>query len=174
MRGPDYKGSAKFTLDGAGRMVQIFKEFPQEGFYKPVREGFKKAALPVKKAMISKLPSEIKAVKKAIIIKQSRRSLVTNVGVYAKQGVYVNRRGERWDPWTLAYWFNYGTYANRSPLHSFQSPRRGRSRNKPGGIRPEFFIEDAWEASKDMAAAELEKYWADYLVKLCNKYNIKQ
>jgi hypothetical protein len=172
MRGPDYKGTVKYTLDGDGRMIEVFRKFADEGFYKPVKAGFRKAAVPVRKAMIANIPGAISPIKKAVIIKQSRRALVTTVGVYAKQGVYVNRRGQHWDPWTLAYWFEYGTYANRSPLWHFLNPRRGRTRNRPGGIKPDFFIERGWESSKDQAASELEKYWAKNIDELCNKYGL--
>jgi hypothetical protein len=173
MRGPDYRGSVKYTLDGDGKMIEVFRKFADEGFYKPVKAGFRKAAVPVRKAMAAGVPRQISPIKKAIKVKESRRGLVTMVGVFAKQGVYVNRRGKQWDPWTLANWFEYGTYANRASFHKFQNARKGRSRNRPGGIKPNLFLEQAWESSKDQAASELEKYWEKNIEELCNKYNVK-
>jgi hypothetical protein len=170
MRGPDYKGSARFALDGAGRMIEILQEFPEQGMRKPILAGFRKAAIPVKKAMIDSIPSKISAVKKAIKIKSARRALVMNVGVYAKSGFYVNRRGIKWDPYQLAYWFNYGTYANRSPGHQFVRERGRYTKDKPGGIRADLFIERALENSIDSAARELEVTWANEISKLCDKY----
>ena len=162
--------SENFVLEGADRMIRIFREFPEEGFNKPVMDGFRKAALPVKKAIIAGIPSEIAEVKKAVKVKSNMRLLVTSVGFFRNAGVYVNRRGIKWDPFQLAYWFNYGTYANRSPYHQFVRERSRLTRDRKGGIKPDLFVENAWENSKDAAARELEKEWARKIQELCDKY----
>lgn len=163
---------ANFTLVGSDNLIRVLREFPEEGFRKPVMAGFRKAAVPVKKAMVDSVPDRIKSVKAAIKVKQSRRGLVMDIGFRAKAGVYRNSRGKDWDPYQLAYWFNYGTYANRSPFHEFKKARGRLSNTRKGGIRPDLFVEGAVENSLPQAAAELEKEWALQIQKLCDKYGV--
>lgn len=166
--------SIKYTLVGSDHILKVFREFPQEGYRKPVMMGFKKAAVPVRKAIVQAIPSRIKAVKAAVKVKPSRRGLILNVGVYAKNGMYVNSRGKKWDPFQLAYWFNYGTYENRAPNHEFVRPRNRKTADRKGGIKPDLYVEKAWNNSSARAKEELEKEWARQISKLCDKYGATQ
>jgi hypothetical protein len=161
---------SNFTLEGADNMIKVFREFPEEGYRKPIAKGFIKAAGVVAKAMKAAVPAAISPVKKAIKVKSSRRELVTGVGVFLKQGVYVNRRGMKWDPFQLGYWFNYGTYARRAASHQFVRARSKQTMDRSGGIHADLFIERGWESSKEAAAKELERVWAEETSKLCDKY----
>lgn len=164
------KEAIKYTLIGSNHILKVFKEFPEEGYRKPIMAGFKKAAIPVKKAIVSAIPARIKSIKVAVKSKPSRKGLIYNIGFYSKAGVYVNSRGKKWDPFQLAYWFNYGTYANRSPGHNFVKARRRETADRKGGITPDLFIEKGWENSSSAARNELEKEWAKQISKLCEKY----
>ena len=150
--------TSNFKLDGYENIVSIFREMPEDGYRKPVIAAFKKAAEPVKKAMISNLPSGLNPLKKVIkSVSGKGKSMTHAVGVYGNQGKYVNRRGQQWDPYQLIYWHNYGTLANRSVNHPFQNKRRKPSDNWKGGIKPGLFVEKAWNDSRVKAQIEFEK-----------------
>ncbi len=147
-----------FTLLGAENLQRIFREFPEKGYRKPVIAAFRKAAEPVKKAMISRLPGNLKALRRAIKIKPGKgKSMTLAVGIFARQGVFRNSRGQDWDPYQIAYWHNYGTLARRDSDHSFVTPRRKKTASYQGGIRPLRFVEAAWEESKGPAQQQFEK-----------------
>ena len=159
-----------FTLLGAENIQRIFKEFPEYGYRRPVIAGFRKAAEPVKKAMIANLPSFIKPIRKAVKVKPGKgKSMTLSVGVFSGQGVFRNRRGQDWDPYQIAYWHNYGTLANRDTGHSFKTPRRRTTARYRGGIRPLRFIEKAWEQSKAQAQNEFEKKVDEDITKFLEK-----
>ncbi|MZP67227.1 MAG: hypothetical protein GT597_13900 [Bacteroidales bacterium] len=140
--------NTEFEIDGYGNLIAIFRKMPEDGYRKPVMAAFRKAAVPVKRAIIASLPSYLKGVKTAVKIKPGKgKKLVLAVGVYGNTGVYVNRRGVGWDPYMLVYWHNYGTLSNRAPGHSFQYRRRKKSAHWKGGIRPRFFVDRAVESS---------------------------
>jgi hypothetical protein len=157
-----------FTVDGFDNIVTIMREMPEDGYRKPVIQGFKKAALPVKRAMIASLPSGVRSLKSIIKAKPGKgKSMTLAVGAYGRQGMYVNRRGQHWDPYMLLYWHNYGTLSMRDPGHHFIYPRKKPSLNWKGGIRPKNFIDRAWESSRSEALrvfeSEYEKAHLDFL-----------
>lgn len=155
-----------FVLLGSENLQRIFRDFPEKGYRKPVIAAFRKAAEPVKKAMISNLPPSLRALRKAIKVKPGKgRSLTLAVGIYANAGVYRNSRGQDWDPYQIAYWHNYGTLANRDSQHSFVTPRRKKTVSWQGGIKPLRFMEKAWEESKVRAQQEFEKKAAEETTK---------
>lgn len=150
------------TLEGEKEVIKIFKDLEVKGYQKPVKAAFKKAAQPVKKAMASTLPSNLKGVKKILQIKAGRgKSLTAAVGFYGNKGVYINSRGKAWNPYMLVYWQNYGTLANRDGQHKFLRPRTNKSAHKKGGIRPLRFVERAWELSQQQANKTFEKAWQE-------------
>jgi hypothetical protein len=158
-----------YVIKGADRFMEILKEYPEMGYKRPVMIGFRKAALPVKKAMISNLPSYIKDLKKYIKIKQGKgKSLTMSVGSFGRQTVYQNSKGQEWDPYQLFYWHNYGTLARRDPGHFFQNSRRKTSRGWKGGITPRLFFEKAWEQSKAEAQKAFEKSVDEQVTKWLN------
>jgi len=141
-----------FTLTGTENLKRMFSQFPERGYRKPVIAAFRKAADPVKKAMISNLPANLKVLKKAVKIKPGKgKSLTLAVGFYANQGVYRNSRGQQWDPYQLAYWHNYGTLSRRTSGHTFVKPRGKLSAHKKGGITPGLFVERAWNEASGQA-----------------------
>lgn len=149
---------AGFTLEGHNELKQIFRDFPEYGYRKPVMAAFRKAAKPVVSAMASNLPSELKKMKKILKTTAGKgKSLTMSVGFKGGLGMYQNRRGQMWDPWQLIYWFNYGTLSNRLGTHDFKTPRKSKSSGRKGGIKPGLFVEKAWEDSKGAAQKEFEK-----------------
>jgi hypothetical protein len=139
---------ANFTLEGDENLKRMFSEFEQEAYRKPVIRCFKKAALPAKKAMIAAVPESLSPIKKIIRIKAFPKDMSLWVGAFKRQGVYVNKANQKWDPFQLAYWHNYGTMANRDPSHRFASPRRNKTSSRMGGIKPLRFIEKGWDQSQ--------------------------
>ena len=150
--------SSNFELIGAENLKRIIREFPENGYIKPVKAAFRKAADPVKKAIVTNLPGSLKGLKKAVKIKPGKgKSLTMAVGIYSGNGVFRNTRGQDWDPYMIAYWHNYGTLSNRDREHSFKKQRRSISADFQGGIRPQRFVERAWDQSKTQAQKEFEK-----------------
>jgi hypothetical protein len=149
---------ANFTLTGTDNLLKIFREYPEMGYRKPVIAGFRQAAIPVKKAMISNLPSALSPLKKIIKIKPGRgKSMTLAVGAYGRQGMYRNSKGQMWDPWQILYWHNYGTLSRRAASHTFITPRKKVSMNRSGGIAPGLFFEKAWEQSQGEAQKKFEE-----------------
>jgi hypothetical protein len=144
--------SSNFTFTGIENLRNIFRNFPEGAYRKPLIAAFRKAAAPVKTAMAANLPSTLKPLKKILMVKAGKgKSLTLAVGFFGRQGVYVNRRGQKWDPYMLVYWHNYGTLANRSGEHSFQNARRKPSVNWTGWIKAGLFVEKAIEQSMPQA-----------------------
>jgi hypothetical protein len=153
--------SANVTFTGTENLKRIFAEFPEKGYRKPLNAAFQKAAVPVKKAMISNLPSNLSSLSKAIKAKSSRASKgepSLAVGVFSSGGkVFVNSRGVSWNPWVMALWHNYGTLGSRATgSHTFTSPIRKKSFGRKG-ITAGLFIEKGWEQSKDTAQSTFEE-----------------
>jgi hypothetical protein len=168
MSAPDFK------LDGYGNIVQMFRQMPADGYRKPVVAAFRKAAEPVKKAMISNLPSSLSKLKRVIKIQPGKgKSMTLAVGFYGRQGMYRNSKGVLWDPYMLLYWNNYGTLSNRAPGHSFQYPRRRISANRRGGIRAGFFVERAVEQSMPGAIKTFESAYLEEHEKFLQKLAAK-
>lgn len=157
-----------FNIEGTENLKEIFKGFPEKAYRRPVIAGFKKAALPVKRAMVAALPSNLKPLKKIVLIKPGR-GLALNVGFYFGKGKYKNKRGQSWDPYQLAYWHNYGTLKSRSATHTFRYPIRKKSQNRLG-VAPGLFVERAWENSKN----EVQKIFEDTLDKEITKFFEKE
>jgi hypothetical protein len=152
--------SSNFTLTGTQELQNIFRNFPEGAYRKPLNAAFRKAALPVKQAMIRNIPPNLSGLKKAILAQTSRPSKgepSLAVGVFNK-GMYRNKRGINWKPWVIALWSNYGTLDWRAnSFHNFSTPvRRKTSKGSMAGIQPKLFIERGWDQSKDNAQKTFE------------------
>lgn len=148
----------RVTFTGTENLRRIFREFPEGGYRKPVMAAFRKAAVPVQKAMKNNLPAKLKGAARSIrIVPYKGKDPELGVGVFRKGMMYQNRRGQNWNPWMLIYWHNYGTLANRDSQHSFSNPRRNPSAGWKGGIKPGRFIDKAWESSKGQAQQVFEE-----------------
>ena len=166
--------SVTVKIDGADNLVTIFREMPEDGYRKPVQAAFRKAAVPVRRAMLASLPSYLKGTKSAIKIRPGKsKSMSLAVGVFGRTGEYQNRRGIGWDPYMLLYWHNYGTLSNRAPGHSFQYRRRRASANWAGGIRPKMFIDRAVESSIGEAQRVFDQAYLEEHNKFLNKLAAK-
>jgi hypothetical protein len=146
--------STVIALQGSENLRNIFKDFPEKAYRRPVIKAFRKAAEPVKKAMSNSLPSNLKNLNKVIKIKPGKgKSMTLAVGFFANEGIYRNSKGQKWDPYQLALWHNYGTLdwrANR--FYSFKTPvRRKIKSGSMAGIRPLLFVERGWQKSKGEA-----------------------
>jgi|WetSurSiteA1Bulk_404760.scaffolds.fasta_scaffold11376_1 hypothetical protein len=158
---------ANFTLEGDENLKRMFSEFPEFAYRKSVKAGFRKAAEPFKRAVISNIPPNIKPIRKAVKVKPGKgKSLTLAVGIFSGAGVYRNSRGQNWDPFQIAYWHNYGTMANRDQFHRFTTPRRKKTSGRMGGIKPLRFVEKAWDQSQ----GQIEKIFNDTIDKEVTKF----
>jgi hypothetical protein len=151
---------SNFTLDGTENLKRIFQLYPEMGYRRPVNKGFSKAAQPVRRAIIAGIPSSLAPIRKAVKVKAAAKFMSLQVGFFANQGVYINRKGKKWDPFQLAYWFSYGTYSWRTSLarlHVFATPRKTRTSKWQGGVKPLFFVERAWDQTKGTAQKIFEQ-----------------
>ena len=138
-----------YSIEGMENVQRILKEYPEKGFRKAVIAGFKKAAQPVRKAMIANLPPSLSGLKKIIKVKPGRgKSMTLSVGAFGRQALYRNSRGQSWDPGQLIYWFNYGTLSNREASHTFKTPRKKGTADRKGGLVAGLFMEKAWAESQ--------------------------
>ena len=169
--------SSNFTLTGTENLKEIFRQFPEGGYRAPLNAAFRKAADPVKRAMISNLPSNLKALKRIVKAKTSRASKgepSLAVGFFNRQNlVFRNSRGINWDPYTIAYWHNYGTMARRYSGHSFITPRKSKTSRREGGVRPLLFAEKGWEQSQSQAQKIFEEEVDREICKFYQKYAAK-
>lgn len=161
--------SANYKLEGEEHLLKVFADLPDKMYRKAVGKAMKAAAVPVRTEMANTLPSELRATKKILKVKASRRGLVVSIGFTGGLGMYENRRGQLWDPYQLVYWHNYGTLSNRLSSHTFKNPRRRVSASWQGGIKSGQFVERAWENSKDKAQKVLEETWAKEILKMCDE-----
>jgi hypothetical protein len=162
---------ACFEVRGFENIIQVFHDYPEKGLRRPVVKAFRKAAVPVKKAMENELPMNLKALKAALKIKPGKgKSMTLSVGFFGRQGLaYVNRKGQRWDPYQLVYWHNYGTLANRDSSHEFKKARGRKTSSWRGGIRPGRFVEKAVERSISEAERIFERTVEDEIEKFLEK-----
>jgi hypothetical protein len=158
---------SSFSIEGLENLNRMMNEFPEKGYKKPVMAAFRKAAVPVRKAMVSELPENLKSLKAAMKSSASKgKEPRLLVGVFAGAGLYRNSKGKEWDPYQIALWHNYGTLANRANrFHKFKKPPRTK-KPKSGwttgqamaaGLRAGLFVERAWEKSKREAQSIFEK-----------------
>ena len=162
--------SVTMELEGDAALTAIFKDMQLEGYQKPVKAAFKKAAVPVKREMGQALPPQLSGIKKVLKVQAGKgKSMAVSVGFFGNAGMYVNSRGKQWNPYMLLYWFNYGTLANRDPGHKFLKARRRISAYKKGGIKPAHIVEGAWTRVKDTAAKTFEKAWQEEYEKFLKK-----
>lgn len=164
--------SSEFILTGTENLKQIFIKFPELGYRQPIIKAFRKAATPVKAAMIANLPTNLKGLRKAIKIKASKSKLSLTVGVF-NDGKYRNSKGVDLSPFSIVNWANYGTLANRYSGHFFKAPRLSKTANWKGGIRPQLFIEKAWEQTKGRAQSTFEETVDKEIVKFFEKFAAK-
>jgi hypothetical protein len=162
------------TFQGIENLNKIFKEFPEMGYRKPIMAGFRKASAPVKKAMKSNLPANLRGAARSIkAVAYKTKEPEMGVGIFSKGITYQNRRGKRWSPWQLIYWHNYGTMAGRSAEHSFITPRRKKTAGSSGGIKAGMFIEKAWDQSSAQAQKNFEETVEKETIKFFEKYAAK-
>jgi hypothetical protein len=166
--------SASFILTGSENILRIFRDFPEMGYRKPIITGFRAASEPVRKAMISGLPSELAKLRKVIKGKPGKgKNPSFATGAFGRQGMYKNRRGQLWDPYQLIYWFNYGTLSKRYAGHDFVKARKPISAKWRGGLIPGLFMERAWEQTQGEAQKIIEDTFDKEAVKFMNSYALK-
>jgi len=162
------------TIEGMDNLQKIIRDFPEFGYRRPIIAAMRKAAVPVKAAMIAELPNNLKGLKKAFRVspgKSKEPSML--IGIFANKATYRNSKGKSWDTYFFALWHNYGTLNMRA--NRFHNFKRGVRKTKtPGaeGIKAGLFVERGWENSKFKAQYEFEKKMDEEITKFLvkNKY----
>jgi hypothetical protein len=167
----------KIVLQGSENLKRMLDEFPDGGFKKPVTNAFRKAAEPVRKAMISSLPSNLSQMKRIVKAKPGKKGKNPSmaVGFFFNEGLFRNKKGKHFDAYTILFWHNYGTLdwrANR--FYNFRTPvRRKTKAGTMAGIRPGLFAEKGWDKSKGTAQRTFEESADFEMTKFLNDRALK-
>jgi Bacteriophage HK97-gp10, putative tail-component len=144
-----------FEMEGADKLAQMFNELPDNFSNKVMRTILRKGAAIINGEIKKATPSCIKGVDMALDMANlggaETPTIVT--GFFRNKRYFSNKVGKKrkkdlaskdvkFDAATIAYWFNYGTMANRSGQYQFATPRKGPRKNAAGGIRPTYFFQE--------------------------------
>lgn len=153
----------------------FFADMPNKIGSKAMVSIMRKGATAINGEIRKAMPGNIKKFKSALGAKVMRRSDPPGItaGFMGRKIQYVNRTGQRWDAFTLAYWHNYGTMANRDPSHEFSKARRPISAKRKGGIRPLHFFEKGVEAGTPTAEKKMLENADQIVIKTASKYGFK-
>jgi len=155
-------------FEGLDKLSFLLNNYEKESV-RIIRSSLRKGANEVKKAQAASLPPNLKGMKSLIRVVAVRKQLLVLAGVFSKGKQYINSRGIKWDPWSLIYWLNYGTYSGRYSGHSFLNARKARSASRKGGIQGTAFLDRATEKAMPRAMEVFEKDAEEKLDKLLIK-----
>lgn len=101
---------------------------------KAVLKCARKAGNSSARVMRSSIDTRFRKLVTAKAKKTQQGNISAAVGAYKGKG-HV-KEGSEVDDWFKWYWKEYGTLANRDPLHQFKQKRKARTREWQGGITP--------------------------------------
>lgn len=138
------KSEVTIDIIGADKLASMFRGLSVRFRKKVVVSTLRKGAQKIKSAIAKKVPARIKGINRALMIRAGGSAYNPNVkvGYFAKERYFNKAAKKKQDAAFVAYWFNYGTMANRSNNRRFKTPRRKKSAHKKGGIRPMYFFEN--------------------------------
>lgn len=121
----------------------------KSAMYKALGSG---ATVP-KAGVRSALPANLKKFSKILKHKRAKRTRLpmVEVGFFGRAMYYINRRGVKWDAFTILYWANYGTLDKRDTDHHFTQKRKRVSASWRGGIAADHFWERGIAGTEDAA-----------------------
>lgn len=154
----------------SAELEEFFTQLPVHLQKKAFLPALRKGGNEITKSIRRNLPPYLKKFKIAVSQKALKGSMpAILVGIFGRKATYINRRGQKWDPYMLLYWHNYGTLSNRSSSHKFQYSRRKVSADRRGGIRPLLFFEKSVNQSiglaEDKIAESFQSEFDKFLVK---------
>lgn len=124
--------------------MKLLEEFPIKAD-KVVKDAMREASKAVAQNIRPKMPNKTfrKAVRYAL--KEGKELSFAQVGILRPK-----KNNDQRFAWMKAYWKNYGTLANRDPLHKFARPRKAISSGWKGGIKPAHFFEPAMSGADEL------------------------
>jgi hypothetical protein len=178
------KGGVKLEIEGADKLGQMFHDLPERFSKKVLIPVLRKGGNIINAEVKKQVPSNIKGVKAAlstaVIGKDETPGVVA--GFFRRKRYFSNKTGvkrkadlrgkgdKKFDAATIAYWFNYGTMANRSGAHAFRTPRKGPRKSAKGGIRPLLFFQKGvlagFKKANESVTKDLDLIFANEFEKL--------
>lgn len=179
------KRGITFKMEGAEQLARMFNELPEKFSKKVLIVTLRKGGGIINAEIKKEVPSKIKGVSAALSVGvidrdetpsviagffRNRRYFSNKTG--AKRRVDLLQKGKRkFDAATIAYWFNYGTMANRSGTHRFRTPRRGPRSSASGGLKAELFFQKGVLAGFKKANESITKDFDNIFMKAFEKLN---
>lgn len=170
-RSASSKEPVVIELTGEEQLMEIFEKLPEKWGKKPIVATLRKGANSVRKQIKANFSTQISPLVKAVSIKAGR-GISLSVGVFGKKGYVTLKDGKDYDVYFPIYWFNYGTYSERTGEHIFKYSRKSKSANRYGGIRAQLFIEKSWEQSKKTAEQIINNELENETVKFLKKHAV--
>jgi len=137
--------SVSITIEGDKELASKFDNLSKAASKKVVLVAFRKTSAIFTRALRSAMPAGLKKSVGTKALKGEDATLVAGVMSNKK---YKSGKGSELDAWTVAYWLEFGTMANRSTGHTFVRPRRRKSANWKGGIVGKGTVNSAWEQTQ--------------------------
>jgi hypothetical protein len=142
-------------LQGFDKLAQMFKDLPGRFSNKVLLKTLRKGGSIVNREIKKQIPATIKGVAGALSIASldDKDNPAIIAGFFRRQRYFSNKTGlkrradlkqkgkAKLDAATIAYWFNYGTMANRTGVYRFRTPRKSRTANRTGGIPAHLFFQ---------------------------------
>lgn len=151
---------------GTESIQEILNKLPMQYSRKPVLAAFRKGARPFIQEIKNRSPRRSGEMIKGVGISnvKDRNDIAIRVGF--RGGKYITN-------WFKAYWQSYGTYSRRSQVHQFVRPRKSRTAKWGGGIRPKYFVDLAWQTTREQVADIVTKEMEAQTVIFLQKHAIK-
>ena len=156
----------EIQFTGLEGIQEILNKLPLQYAKKPVLAAFRKGSKPFLQEVKNRSPRRSGDMNKGLGV----------TGVKDKNDIAVRvgyKGGKNMPNWFKAYWSSYGTYASRSSVHQFVRARRSKSAKYKGGIKPKYFVDLAWDSTKEQVANIITKEIEDQTVKFLQKNAVK-
>jgi len=161
--------AVNIKIEGMEKLNKLFDAYEKEATT-AVMASLRKSAKVVLRAQQASLPAPVKNMKSVFKVVSIRKQLLVLAGVFSRGKWYINSRGIKWDPWSLIYWLNYGTYSGRMAGHSFIRPRKRGTSGRAGGIIGTGFMDAATQRALPQSQSEFEKDIEVRLDKILKKH----
>lgn len=156
------KTPVTIELDGFDNFAKLSRELPKRHINIIARKAMRRGLKPALQKIKMDTPARTGQLRK-------------NVEVKGLRGAEVSlqfKTRKKMDDWFKAYWSEYGTLSNRDSSHKFDRPRKKKTENWKGGIKAKYFFKNAWEATKEIVASNIDKEYGNELEKFIEKYKI--
>jgi hypothetical protein len=142
-------------IQGADKLAKMFKDLPDKFSTKVLLKTLRKGGSIVNAEIKKHIPANIKGIAASLDMSkiETDESPAIIAGFFRSRKYFSNKTGKRrkadlrqkgdnkFDAATIAYWFNYGTLANRTSVYRFRTPRKARTASRRGGIEAQLFFQ---------------------------------